>query len=79
MLCVVAVLECPFASATEINILKSSDIAAYNQAINGFSSALPSGMRSYPSSDSARETPGEGRKPARIDQCLYPVSPAGGA
>jgi len=33
-----------FASATEIIILKSSDIAAYNQAINGFKSALPSGM-----------------------------------
>ena len=32
-----------FASATEIIILKSSDIAAYNQAINGFKAALPSG------------------------------------
>ena len=32
-----------FASATEVIILKSSDIAAYNQAINGFKAALPSG------------------------------------
>ncbi|HVG01572.1 MAG TPA: ABC transporter substrate binding protein, partial [Nitrospira sp.] len=32
------------ASATEIVILKSSDIAAYNQALAGFKAALPSGV-----------------------------------
>lgn len=37
-------LAIPVASATDIIILKSSDIAAYNQAINGFKAALPSGF-----------------------------------
>ena len=37
-------LGMPHASATDIIILKSSDIAAYNQAINGFKAALPSGI-----------------------------------
>lgn len=32
------------ASATDIIILKSSDIAAYNQAISGFKAAIPSGI-----------------------------------
>ncbi len=32
------------ASATDVVILKSSDIAAYNQAITGFKSALPNGI-----------------------------------
>ena len=32
------------ASATDIIILKSSDIAAYNQAINGFKAAIPNGI-----------------------------------
>lgn len=32
------------ASATDIIILKSSDIAAYNQAINGFKAAIPHGI-----------------------------------
>ena len=36
---------CPaVVSATEIVILKSSDIAAYNQALSGFKAALPSGI-----------------------------------
>ena len=34
----------PVASATDVIILKSSDIAAYNQAINGFKAALPNGI-----------------------------------
>lgn len=33
-----------FASATDIIILKSSDISAYNQAIDGFKAALPNGV-----------------------------------
>ncbi len=38
-------LFCPaLASATDIVILKSSDIAAYNQALSGFKSALPGGI-----------------------------------
>ena len=38
-------LFCPaLASATDIVILKSSDIAAYNQALSGFKAALPSGI-----------------------------------
>ena len=37
-------LGMPVASATDVIILKSSDIAAYNQAINGFKAALPSGI-----------------------------------
>ena len=38
-------LFCPTtASATEIVLLKSSDIAAYNQALSGFKAALPSGI-----------------------------------
>ena len=32
------------ASATDIVILKSSDIAAYNQALAGFKAALPNGI-----------------------------------
>ena len=32
------------ASAADVIILKSSDIAAYNQAINGFKAAIPAGM-----------------------------------
>lgn len=37
-------LGTPIASATDIIILKSSDIAAYNQAITGFKAALPHGV-----------------------------------
>ncbi len=37
-------LVTPLASATDIIILKSSDIAAYNQAINGFKAAIPNGI-----------------------------------
>ncbi len=38
-------LLCPaLASATDIVILKSSDIAAYNQALSGFKATLPSGV-----------------------------------
>lgn len=37
-------LGMPVASATDIIILKSSDIAAYNQAITGFKAALPNGI-----------------------------------
>jgi putative ABC transport system substrate-binding protein len=38
-------LLCPaLASATDIVIMKSSDIAAYNQALAGFKAALPSGI-----------------------------------
>lgn len=37
-------LGMPVASAMDIIILKSSDIAAYNQAITGFKSALPNGI-----------------------------------
>jgi putative ABC transport system substrate-binding protein len=38
-------LLCPvLALATDIVILKSSDIAAYNQALRGFKAALPTGM-----------------------------------
>jgi len=38
-------LLCPaLVSATDIVILKSSDIAAYNQALAGFKAALPSGI-----------------------------------
>lgn len=38
-------LLCPaLGSATDIVILKSSDIAAYNQALAGFKAALPSGI-----------------------------------
>ncbi len=38
-------LACPaLAPATDIVILKSSDIAAYNQALSGFKAALPNGI-----------------------------------
>jgi putative ABC transport system substrate-binding protein len=37
-------LSTGLASATDVIILKSSDIAAYNQAITGFKAALPSGI-----------------------------------
>lgn len=40
-----SLLLCPaLASATDIVILKSSDIAAYNQAIGGFKAVLPGGI-----------------------------------
>lgn len=45
MATLLCVLLCPaLALATDIVILKSSDIAAYNQAISGFKAALPSGI-----------------------------------
>lgn len=41
----VCLLLCPaLALATDIVILKSSDIAAYNQALSGFKAALPDGI-----------------------------------
>lgn len=39
---IIALLSPSLAVATEVVILKSSDIAAYNQAIGGFKAALPS-------------------------------------
>ena len=57
-----------FASATEIIILKSSDIAAYNQTINGFKSALPSGM--ILSEFDLQGRPGEGTKARTKDPRL---------
>ena len=54
------------ALATDVIILKSSDIAAYNPAINGFKAAIPAGINlsEYDLQETFGEGPETGRKSA---------------
>ena len=74
--CTVIALVCllfspGLASATDVVILKSSDIAAYNQAISGFKAALPNGvvLRGY----DLQSGLGKGRKLARKIRAADPA------